>query len=648
MKKDFDDILAGIRGSASASTPSKAKQYLETIQKEKEALIRSNEEQIEALKLHTLDADLDRINKEIERDFGLVSEDSLPVNELERFQSIAAELKNALIGQDTFIDALILAFKRPLVMGEGKVKNNIIIGSLKGSGRHTALKLMAQGMKKQRLLHVDEVAFIDLSKYPTSNEEKLFLQDLYTALKKEGSIIAFEHLEQAYPGYLKLLASLASSGSALLNKRYAIQKDSLVEAGNALVKSAVSSFSAEDKYLVFITEQKPESLGSILGREFMASVNDICVTKALESADIEQITAQLCLALKHKAMKYLHFDLIFEESFMQAAATHYRIALGVPSLQQLLNDVYKALSQFALLNPEKMGTVTLKAEPDLKAVIGDDVIELVKAMENDEELRSVKEELSGIVGLDNVKEYIYAIEDHVNVQRLRSSKGLKTSPLSMHMIFTGNPGTGKTTIARICARYLKAIGVLNGGQLVEVTRADLVGKYVGHTAPLTREIIQSALGGVLFIDEAYALVRGKDDSFGNEAIDTLVKEMEDHRDNLVVILAGYTKEMNAFLQANSGLKSRFPNILEFSDYTGEELVQIACSIAKGKGYVIDDEACELLAKRYAAVQLEKGRDGGNGRLARNSVEAAILKQSKRVLKDADAQLELLMSCDFDD
>ena len=136
---------------------------------------------------------------------------------------------------------------------------------------------------------------------------------------------------------------------------------------------------------------------------------------------------------------------------------------------------------------------------------------------------------------------------------------------------------------------------------------------------------------VLFIDEAYALVRGKDDSFGHEAIDTLVKEMEDHRDNLVVILAGYTKEMNEFLQANSGLKSRFPNILEFNDYTGEELVQIACSIAKGKGYVIDDEACELLAKRYAAVQLEKGRDGGNGRLARNSVEAAILKQSKRCL-----------------
>lgn len=648
MKKDFEDILSGIRGSTSSATPSKAKQYLETLQKEKEDLIKSNNKKIEELKLHTLDADLDRINKEIERDFGLISEDSLPINELERFTAIRDEMKSVLIGQDDFIDALILAFKRPLVMGEGKVKNTILIGSMKGSGRHTALRLIAQGMKKQRLLSVDEVYFIDLSKYPTSNEEKIFLQDLYTALKKEGQILAFENMDQAYPGYLKLLASLAINGEAPLNKRYAIQKDALVESGNALVKSAVSSFSAKNKYLVFITNKKPESLGSILGREFMAAVNDICVTKALEASDIEQISAQLCLELKSKAMKYLRFELIFEDSFMRAVAAAYRFELGVPSQQMMLDEVYKALSQFALLNPDKVGIVTLMDEHGLKGAYKDEVIELIKSTDTDEELLSVKEELNDIVGLDNVKEYIYALEDHVSVQRLRSSKGLKTLPLSMHMIFTGNPGTGKTTIARICARYLKAIGVLNGGQLVEVTRADLVGKYVGHTAPLTREIIQSALGGVLFIDEAYALVRGKDDSFGHEAIDTLVKEMEDHRDNLVVILAGYTKEMNEFLQANSGLKSRFPNNLEFMDYSGEELVKIACSIAKSKGYIIDSKAQQMLIEHFDKEQQEKGRDGGNGRLARNSVEAAILKQSKRILKEENAQLELLMSCDFDD
>ena len=149
------------------------------------------------------------------------------------------------------------------------------------------------------------------------------------------------------------------------------------------------------------------------------------------------------------------------------------------------------------------------------------------------------------------------------------------------MIFTGNPGTGKTTIARLVAKYLKAIGALGGGQLVEVTRADLVGRYTGHTAPLTNSVIESALGGVLFIDEAYSLYRGEQDSFGLEAIDTLVKGMEDHRDELVVVLAGYTREMEVFLTANSGLASRFPNKIEFPDYTADELLDITNVLAKG-------------------------------------------------------------------
>ena len=183
-------------------------------------------------------------------------------------------------------------------------------------------------------------------------------------------------------------------------------------------------------------------------------------------------------------------------------------------------------------------------------------------------MAAVKEELSQIVGLQPVKDYILSLEDNFKIQQLRRERGLKADSPSMHMIFTGNPGTGKTTVARIVSRYLKAIGVLQGGQLIEATRADLVGQYVGHTAPLTQKAIQSALGGVLFIDEAYSLYRGKDDSFGLEAIDTLVKGMEDHRDNLIVILAGYSREMEEFLAANSGLRSRFPHVIEFRTTPG--------------------------------------------------------------------------------
>ena len=168
-----------------------------------------------------------------------------------------------------------------------------------------------------------------------------------------------------------------------------------------------------------------------------------------------------------------------------------------------------------------------------------------------------------------------------------------------------------------------------------------------HTAPLTNSVIQSALGGVLFIDEAYALYRGGEDSFGLEAIDTLVKGIEDHRDDLVVILAGYTKEMQLFLSANSGLASRFPNQIEFPDYSGEELYKILCSIAKGKGYTLD-EGCKLpLVTYFDRKQAEDAATNGNGRMARNTLEKAILNQSKRLVADPDASLELLLPGDFE-
>ena len=264
-------------------------------------------------------------------------------------------------------------------------------------------------------------------------------------------------------------------------------------------------------------------------------------------------------------------------------------------------------------------------------------------------LEQVKKELEEIVGLGPVKDYILSLEDNFKIQQMRKARGLKADSPSMHMIFTGNPGTGKTTMARIVARYLKAIGLLSGGQLVEVARADLVGQYVGHTAPLTQKAIQAALGGVLFIDEAYALYRGKDDSFGLEAIDALVKGMEDNRESLVVILAGYSREMEEFLTANSGLRSRFPHIIEFPDYSPKELWEITQGIVNGKGYRMD-EACKAPLLQYFERMGQNGeRDKGNGRMARNKVEQAVIACSRRNMKEPEEKrdLELLLPEDFD-
>ena len=291
--------------------------------------------------------------------------------------------------------------------------------------------------------------------------------------------------------------------------------------------------------------------------------------------------------------------------------------------------------------------VTLRRNTEWEMVIGEQVVPYSSCVQQDSlEMESIKKELDEIVGLDDVKEYVLSLEDHFKVQKIREQRGLKTSEVAKHMIFTGNPGTGKTTIARIISKYLRAIGVLSGGQLVEVTRADLVGRYVGHTAPLTMQVIKSALGGVLFIDEAYALYRGKDDNFGLECIDTLVKGMEDYRDDVIVILAGYKKEMEVFLTSNSGLKSRFPNVIHFKDYTAEELLLIAKSIAKSKEYTILPECDEPLLAYFDKVQKDDSKISGNGRLARNKVEEAILQQSRRVVKEVDAKLDELCLKDF--
>ncbi|MBQ4252725.1 MAG: AAA family ATPase, partial [Erysipelotrichaceae bacterium] len=270
---------------------------------------------------------------------------------------------------------------------------------------------------------------------------------------------------------------------------------------------------------------------------------------------------------------------------------------------------------------------------------------LPKVMEDARE--EVKKELDKMVGLTEIKKYVLSLEDFYAVQKIREQQGLKTSEVSKHMIFTGTPGTGKTTIARLIAKYLKAIGVLSNGQLIEVTRNDLVGRYMGHTAPQTMSVIKSALGGILFIDEAYSLYRGTNDSFGLEAIDTLVKAMEDNREDLIVILAGYTREMKTFLQSNSGLQSRFPNQIEFPDYTGEELYGIAVINAKSAGYKIDEGAKEALTAYFTKVQENDSVRSGNGRLSRNMVEAAILSQSKRVLNDKEADIDVLLLEDFD-
>ncbi len=258
-------------------------------------------------------------------------------------------------------------------------------------------------------------------------------------------------------------------------------------------------------------------------------------------------------------------------------------------------------------------------------------------------------ELDGLVGLETVKKDVKSMMNLIKVRKLRQEAGLPVAPMSLHMVFTGNPGTGKTTVARLIGGLYAAIGALSKGQLIEVDRSGLVAGYVGQTAIKTQEVITSALGGVLFIDEAYALAAGGENDFGREAIETLLKGMEDHRDDLVVIVAGYTDLMEQFLSSNPGLESRFNKYIHFPDYDGQQLNAIFHGLCKKNGYVLDEEG-EAFSQEYFD-SLYEGRDEnfGNGRDVRNQFEDMILRQADRLAsmeEPTKEDLALLTKADF--
>ena len=571
------------------------------------------------------------------------------------FEGLADEVKKTVLGQDAFVEGVARAMRRPFVLGTEPpaARNVVLLCGGAGTGRHFALTETARCMAARGLLQSDQIASLDLALYPNSGAEKLFLQDLYAALYAPGEIVVFEHYESCYPGFLKTISDLAVKGSAPLSSRYLVNKEGiLVDAGTALAPGAVSRIDPRGKYLIFFSNKGREAMADHFGAAFVSALGDVCTTTPFAREDLAALAAQQLNALARRVQTRLGLTISAGADVRDHVAARCTPEQGAAGLAACCDKIFRALSEYCLQTDKKLtGTVTLTARPDgIDFQLGNaaparlfDLLPAAYTGAVDE----IKRELDELVGLAPVKEYVFGLADNIQVQQRRAAAGFKTASLSMHMIFTGNPGTGKTTIARLVARYLKAIGALKGGQLIEVGRGDLVGRYTGHTAPLTNSVIESALGGVLFIDEAYSLYRGEQDSFGLEAIDTLVKGMEDHRDELVVILAGYTKEMETFLTANSGLASRFPNKIEFPDYTADELLDITTVLAKGKGYRLAESCTFPLLGYYKRRQALDSRTAGNGRLARNTLEKAIFNQSRRLVAEPAAELDLILPGDLE-
>ena len=601
-------------------------------------------------------ADSRRLLKDLEDD-GLLARGTTEVKaeHLGSFEGLADAVKQSVLGQSAFVDSVVRAMRRPFVLGTEPpaARNVILLTGGSGTGRHFTLEETARCMAARGLLANDKIATLDLALYPDSGAEKLFLQDLYAALHAPGEIVVFEHYESCHPAFLKILSDLAVKGSAPLSSRYLVNKEGiLVDAGTALAPGAVSRIDPQGKYLIFFSRKGRDALADKFGAEFVSALGDVCATEAFAREDLAALAAQQLNALAQKVRTRLGLTLTAGADVREYVAAQCTPEKGAAGLSACCDQIFRALSEYCLQTDRSLsGTVVLTARPDgIDFQHGDGAPQQLFALLPEAytgAIDAIRAELDDLVGLAPVKEYVFGLADNLQVQQRRAAAGFKTASLSMHMIFTGNPGTGKTTIARLVAKYLKAIGALKGGQLVEVSRGDLVGRYTGHTAPLTNRVIESALGGVLFIDEAYSLYRGEQDSFGLEAIDTLVKGMEDHREELVVILAGYTKEMETFLTANSGLASRFPNKIEFPDYTADELLDITAVLAKGKGYRLAESCTFPLLGYYKRRQALDSRTAGNGRLARNTLEKAIFNQSRRLVAEPAAALDLILPSDLE-
>ena len=287
------------------------------------------------------------------------------------------------------------------------------------------------------------------------------------------------------------------------------------------------------------------------------------------------------------------------------------------------------------------------AEPRKTEVKEEKAAEQSLTEEKPESMEELKKELHSYIGLEDVKKEVETLINLVNVQKLRRENGLPVNDLSLHMVFSGNPGTGKTMIARLMARIYKSLGILSKGQLVEVDRSGLVAGYVGQTAIKTSEVIEKAKGGVLFIDEAYALTNRGGNDYGQEAVDTLLKAMEDNRDDLIVIVAGYVELMEEFIHSNPGLESRFNRFLYFPDYSIDEMMDIFDMRCKQNGYALAEDARPILRDVIKLESMDV-KGFGNARGIRNLFERAVTAQANRLASDPEITKEDLMTFTADD
>ena len=498
-------------------------------------------------------------------------------------------------------------------VSRGEPAQQLVLHSLfmgnPGTGKTTVARLMGKILFERGALFGDTFKFVEVSE-----------SDLLSGYVNQTTTQTLAKLEEARGGVL------------FIDEAYSLDKKSTNDTG----KEAITTI------LKYMEDHKNEIMIIFAGytkeMEQFLQINPGLTSRVPNRLNFEDYTPEQIVQMGIKGLQKNRYEIADVEYYKRKVTLEYNRSLDRSNARWIRNFNEKIIKQLiARVIAEKSEDISLITNADIDAVL-----EIGKYQDNGTK-KDAWQELHQLIGLHKVKEQVEDFIAQAEMNRKREQEGFTTSATTLHSLFLGNPGTGKTTVARIVAELLYQKGLIATNKLIEVSRGDLIGAYQGQTAIKTREQLQAALGGVLFIDEAYSLKHGSNDNFGQEAIDEILKFMEDHRRDMVVIFAGYHKEMAEFLESNSGLKSRVPTTFDFEDYSPDEITQIGEFILQGQGYQYDAESYRAAVKEAYAVT----DDHSNGRWIRNFNQKLLAHMSRRVTKDELSDFNTITSEDLE-